>query len=147
RRLASSAHSRAFSSSESCSRLSSSFSASLARPFGSSLRASASSSSILMVPILPRLRATRAVGPTPRFRRGGHRPMNLLYQETGNPRHQALIQFLAILRVSSLNSCLCPHNAPAQPRRAHVRGNSTPHLPTADGCSGWLGVIHSTLLP
>src|SRR5439155_6556847 len=46
-----------------------------------------------------------------------------------------------------LNSCLCPHNAPAQPRRAHVRGNSTPHLPTADGCSGWLGVIHSTLLP
>src|SRR3989442_1328640 len=31
------------------------------------------------------------------------------------------------------------HNAPAQPRRAHVPDEITPHLPPAGGCSGLFG--------
>src|SRR2546425_10377390 len=30
-------------------------------------------------------------------------------------------------------------NAPAQPRRAHVAADLTPHPTPAGGCSGWLG--------
>src|SRR5436309_4752655 len=39
----------------------------------------------------------------------------------------------------ALDNSIVPHNAHAQPRRAHTLGNSTPYLPPAGGCSGWLG--------
>src|SRR5207249_2674626 len=56
-----------------------------------------------------------------------------------NERPQLDFRRVAIGIVGRHQVLLSLANAPAHPRRAHALVKSTPHLPPAGGCSGWLG--------
>src|SRR5438093_7046661 len=43
----------------------------------------------------------------------------------------------------TISASTCASNAPAQPRRAHVPRDATPHLTPAGGCSGWLATTRN----